>query len=219
MTKVSAAVEFANVCCAVNVVRCKPPQNMRLLVHYFCLGCAACETTFDKFSKQREKMQRSWCRLAGKIVRVGDAHSVTRTFTQTDVTTFAHLIGDCNPIHLDIAAAQKAGFPNTICHGVLVGSLFSTIMGMHLPGAQSVYLQQSFQFVAPVFVGEEVTATVRVREFHREKKMLWLDTTVSKRSQKEGEPELVCIQGTALGLNKTLQLEGESAWTYVRPKY
>lgn len=163
-------------------------------------------------------MRRTWCRLAGRVVRVGDSHSVTRVFSQADVNTFANLIGDCNPIHLDVAAAKQAGFPNTICHGVLVGSLFSNIMGMHLPGAQSVYLQQSFQFVAPVFVGEEVTATVRVREFNREKKMLWLDTTVSKKNTKEGDGDVLCIQGTALGLNKTLQLEGDSPWTFVRPK-
>lgn len=165
-------------------------------------------------------MRTSLLRMSsGRVFRVGDSHSVTRTFTQEDVNAFARLIGDHNPIHLDVAAAQKAGFPNTICHGVLVGSLFSTIMGMHLPGPQSVYMQQTFQFTAPVFVGETVTATVRVREFHREKKMLWLDTIVTKPNTAANNSEpTVCIAGTALGLNKTLQLEGDSPWTFVRPK-
>lgn len=156
--------------------------------------------------------------FAGKVVRVGDSHSLSRTFTQADVDAYAKLIGDHNPIHLDANAARTAGFPNTICHGVLVGSLFSTIMGMHLPGPQSVYMQQSFQFTAPVFVGDEVTATVRVKQFHKDKKMLWLDTTVTKAIKRaDGQTETVaCIQGSALGLNKTLVLEGDSEWTFVR---
>mmetsp|Transcript_71580 Transcript_71580/g.83264 ORF Transcript_71580/g.83264 Transcript_71580/m.83264 type:complete len:165 (+) Transcript_71580:51-545(+) len=156
--------------------------------------------------------------LARKF-KVGDVYSVRRVFTQEDVNTFAKLIGDTNPIHLDREAAKKAGFPNTICHGALVGSLFSTIMGMHLPGPQSVYMHQTYQFTAPVLVGEEVTATVRIKEFLKERKLLWLETTITKSAGEPEKPPKVCISGTALGMNKTLELEGESTWTYVRPKY
>lgn len=161
------------------------------------------------------------CLALRRLVKIGDSHSVQRTFTQEDVKQFAALVGDSNPIHLDPVAAQKARFPRPICHGVLVGSLFSNIMGMHLPGPQSVYLHQTFQFLAPVLVDEQVTATVRVKQFHKEKQMLWLDTIVTKKgvNPKTGkEEDVVCIKGTALGLNKLLTFEGESEWTYVREK-
>ncbi len=96
-------------------------------------------------------MRRS--HLLRRIIQVGDTHTITRVFTQEDVRQFALLVGDSNPIHLDPTAAAAAGFPQIICHGILVGSLFSNIMGMHLPGPQSVYLQQTLNFVKPVLVG------------------------------------------------------------------
>ena len=167
-----------------------------------------------------------------RTIQLGDQHSITRSFSHADLVCFATLVGDSNPIHVDEAAARAAGFPACICHGVLVGSLFSNLMGMHLPGPQSVYLQQSFNFLKPVFVGDEVTATVRVREFNRHKSLIWLDTTVTKRSNRPppsscdggqqggkeavGEDAIVCIAGTALGMNKTVEFIGDSPWTFVR---
>ena len=150
-----------------------------------------------------------------RVIRIGDKAALKHKFTQNDVKTFSQLCGDHNPIHLQREAAVTAGFPNCLCHGALVGSLFSTIMGTDLPGPASVYLYQTFQFVAPVFVGDEVEATVIVKEFMKSKGLIRLNTTVSKRGP---EGDVLCISGEAVGMNKTVTFDGESAWTFVRSK-
>jgi acyl dehydratase len=90
-------------------------------------------------------------------------------------------------------------------------------MGMHLPGPQSVYLQQTYSFLRPVVVGEEVTATAVVREFSRHKSLIWLDTVVTKAGDRAaaGAP-VVCITGSALGMCRVVEFVGESPWTFVR---
>ena len=51
-------------------------------------------------------------------------------------------------------------FKGRIAHGLLVGSLFGTIFGVTFPGC--IYLSQSFKFIAPIYLDENVAALVRV---------------------------------------------------------
>ncbi len=142
---------------------------------------------------------------AKRVIRVGDSYSVRRTFTADDVATFAKVTGDCNPIHVDDAAARRAGFDRAIVHGQLVGSLFSFILGVHLPGPHSVYVHQEMQFLAPVLVGEEVEATIRVLKFRKDKGLI--DNVTEVVRVRDG---VVVIKGKSLGMNRAVALEGES---------
>jgi 3-hydroxybutyryl-CoA dehydratase len=45
---------------------------------------------------------------------------------------------------------------------MLTAGLISTVLGMKLPGAGSIYLSQSLRFTRPVRIGDTVTATVAV---------------------------------------------------------
>ena len=47
---------------------------------------------------------------------------------------------------------------------MLIGSLFSKIIGTQLPGDGSVYISQELEFKRPVFVGEKVKIRVEVIE-------------------------------------------------------
>ncbi len=140
-----------------------------------------------------------------RIIRVGDSYSMKRVFTKEDVATFSKLCGDNNPIHLDEAAAKKAGFEGCIVHGALVSSLFSYILGVHIPGPQSIYLHQSVQFLAPVLVGEEVEAKITVKKFRKDKGLIDHDTIVTR--VRDGK---IAIKGNSLGMNKAVELEGET---------
>lgn len=89
-----------------------------------------------------------------------DAH-VTHTFTTEDTTRFAQLSGDSNPIHTDAAfALQHAKAAAPIVQGMLSASLFATIFGKTIPGA--VYVAQQLRWRAPLLVGEQVCARIRV---------------------------------------------------------
>ena len=99
-----------------------------------------------------------------KQLSVGDKASISKTFTAPEIDQFARLSLDANPIHLDEAAAAAAGFDRRVVHGALVSSLFSALLGTELPGEGTVYLSQTSKFKAPVFLDEEITATVEVIE-------------------------------------------------------
>lgn len=92
----------------------------------------------------------------------GMEESYSKRITAEDVEHFAELSGDVNPVHLDDAFAAGTLFKKRIAHGFLTGSLISTVLGTKLPGPGCIYLSQDLKFVAPVYLGDEVTATVSI---------------------------------------------------------
>jgi acyl dehydratase len=110
-------------------------------------------------------------------LEVGDRASISKAFTARDVELFAGLSLDDNPLHLDEAAAADSVFGQRIVHGALVASLFSALLGTKLPGKGTIYLGQTTSFKAPVFLDDEVTATVEVIEVREARGIAKLKTT------------------------------------------
>lgn len=96
------------------------------------------------------------------MIAVGDTYSETLCFDTDSVAAFAKVTGDDNPIHLDDAAARQCGFDRAIVHGMLCASVFSRILGTKFPGPGTVYLGQDLKFLAPIYVGETVTAVLEI---------------------------------------------------------
>ena len=69
-----------------------------------------------------------WRNTTRKLT-VGDKSSMTRTFTEEDVTKFADLTGDHNPLHLDKDFAAETMFERPVVHGVLNLGLVSAVLG------------------------------------------------------------------------------------------
>jgi 3-hydroxybutyryl-CoA dehydratase len=109
-------------------------------------------------------------------LNIGDSAQITKTIEQTDIDAFAELTGDHNPVHVDEEFAKTTRFGRRIVHGMLTASLISSVLANRLPGAGSVYLGQTLQFVAPVFPGDEVTARVTVKEIRPDKPIIKLET-------------------------------------------
>ena len=123
-------------------------------------------------------------------VEVGAKITRTKTFTDADVRGFAQVSGDTNPIHLDDAYAAATRFGQRIVHGMLTTSLISAALANDLPGEGTVYLSQTLQFKAPVFVGETLTATLEVTKFRAERRIATLSTICTNQDGKvvlEGE--------------------------------
>src|SRR5690625_725266 len=89
---------------------------------------------------------------------------------------YAGLSGDFNPIHIDREYAKESLFQKRISHGLLTASILSQLLGMHLPGKGSVYMNQSITFTAPVFIGDTITANGTIKEIDTEKKRITLIT-------------------------------------------
>lgn len=125
-----------------------------------------------------------------KRLEVGQAGTLTRVMTQDLVGAFAYVSGDDNPVHLDAGFAATTRFKRPIAHGMLYGSMISTIFGAQFKGA--VYLSQQFQFKKPVFVGDTVTATVTVADVRESPYIVTCKTVVADAATGE-----VCTDGEA----------------------
>lgn len=95
---------------------------------------------------------------------VGQTASFSKTITETDVYNFAGIVGDFNSVHVNAVEAEKGIFGKRVAHGMLVGSLISTVIGTKLPGPGTIYIEQDCKFLAPVFFGDTITAIVTVSE-------------------------------------------------------
>lgn len=117
--------------------------------------------------------------------QIGERASFAKTVTESDVTTFAGLIGDFNPIHVDAEYARKSRFGRRVAHGMFTGGLISAVLGNKLPGPGSIYLSQQIEFLAPVFIGDTITATVEVTSWRQDKRILTLKTDCYNQEQKQ----------------------------------
>ena len=79
------------------------------------------------------------------MIKIGESASLTKTFTDEDVRSFAAISGDKNPVHLDDEYAAKTQFKKRIAHGMLTAGLISAILGTQLPGEGSIYLGQTLK--------------------------------------------------------------------------
>jgi len=106
---------------------------------------------------------------------VGDSASTKKAFTEKDVLAFAEVSTDFNPVHVDKEYPKETMFKKQIVHGMLVGSLFSAIFGVQMPGLGTIYVKQSLKFTKPVYFGDEVEATVTVKELMVERNRVVFD--------------------------------------------
>ncbi len=147
-------------------------------------------------------------------LQLGETASLTKTYGEWDIYTFAALTGDLNPAHVDQAFADATVFKGKIAHGMLTASLISAVLGMKLPGPGSIYISQDLKFMRPVRIGDTITAKVEVIELLKEKNLARLRTTCINQ-----EGELV-LEGTALVMPPRApraEPEGESARLRDRP--
>ena len=87
-------------------------------------------------------------RLDDEDVTLGRTFSVTKTITDADIYSYAGIIGDFNPIHVNDEYA-KPRMGGRIAHGMLTASFMSTLMGMGFT-CNSTFLEETAKFRKPV---------------------------------------------------------------------
>ena len=112
-------------------------------------------------------------------IRLNETAEFSKTISESDVYLYAGVTGDLNPAHINEEYARETFFKTRIAHGMLAAGLISAVLGMSLPGPGSIYVRQEINFLAPVRIGDTVTARVEVIEIMSEKKQLRLRTTCS----------------------------------------
>ncbi len=140
--------------------------------------------------------------MIGKTIeqlRLNETAEFSKTVSESDVYLYAGVTGDFNPAHINEEYARETFFKTRIAHGMLAAGLISTVLGTRLPGPGTVYVRQELNFLAPVRIGDTVTARVEVIEIMSEKKQVRFRTTCSTQ-------------------NGTLVLDGEAIISPPRPK-
>lgn len=112
---------------------------------------------------------------------VGQTASVTRTISESDVYLFAGVTGDLNPAHTNEEYAKTTHFKTRIAHGMLSAGLISAVLGMQLPGPGTIYTGQTLKFLAPVHIGDTITATAEIKSLDLERNRVVLTTTCTNQ--------------------------------------
>ena len=109
-----------------------------------------------------------------KTFYVGEKASLTKTATRESIDSYAAVSGDYNPIHMDEEYARGTIFRKCIAHGLFCLGIVSTIIGTILPGNGTALINEQIKYLAPVFIGDEITATVTISEINKDKNLMSL---------------------------------------------
>ena len=118
--------------------------------------------------------------MLGKTIdelEVGQTAEIAKTVSESDIYLYAGITGDFNSAHLNEEYAQKTFFKTRIAHGMLVAGFISTVLGNQLPATGTVYVTQNLSFLAPVRIGDTITAKAEVIDIIAAKNRVRLKTT------------------------------------------
>lgn len=129
------------------------------------------------------------------MITVNQEYKHEFQYSQEEVTRFAEVTGDRNPVHTDADYAAKTMFKRPIMHGMLGASLLSKVFGTLFPGEGTIYLKQSLNFLKPMYPDTPYEALFTVKEINYEKNRAIVETVIK---DKEGK---VCTSGEATVMN------------------
>jgi acyl dehydratase len=132
-------------------------------------------------------------------MKAGDTYTHVFRFSQAEVERFAEVTGDTNPLHLDDAYAAGTVFKQKIMHGFLSAAVFSKVFGTLFPGEGTIYLEQQLQFLRPMFVDTDYTATFTVLEIQAEKNRARIKTEITAPTGKATITGEALVQNPRIG--------------------
>ena len=116
---------------------------------------------------------------------IGQKASFTKTVTEEDLAHFIAITGDKNPLHTDETFAEKTFFGQRIAHGMLSAALFSTLVGLHLPGIGAIYKSQTLEFLSPVFIGDTLCAWFEITAIDPENETIEINSWIENQNGKQ----------------------------------
>ncbi len=106
----------------------------------------------------------------------GQTYFYKKLVTEEMIDHFAQATGDDNPVHLDEEFAKTSIFKKRVAHGMLTTGIMSGVFGTQFPGQGTIYISQTVNFVRPVFIGDEVTVSLKVLEINATKNRIMVET-------------------------------------------
>lgn len=128
---------------------------------------------------------------------VGMSESFDVTITEEMMNKFIEITGDISPIHVSRDYAKEHGFKTRVCHGMLFGSMFSTLAGVYLPGEHCLLHSVETKFSLPVYPGDTLTVTGKISEINDTFKVVYVKGTIANQDGKK-----VCKANIQLGVRE-----------------
>ena len=121
--------------------------------------------------------------LSYNDISIGRQESFIIKITESMVEKFSNLSGDLNPLHMDNEFAESSLFKKRIVHGMLLASFFSQLIGMKLPGKNSLYFSQTLNFRSPCYIDDEIQVIGKVIEKSDSTQIITVSTSIFNKSK------------------------------------
>jgi acyl dehydratase len=117
-------------------------------------------------------------------INLGQRKQFAVRITESMINDFAKISGDYNSLHMEEEYAIETPFKKRVCHGMLVASFFSRLVGMYIPGKNALYFSQSLNFISPCFINDEVTVEGEVIDKSIATRIITMKTTIHNEAGK-----------------------------------
>lgn len=118
-------------------------------------------------------------------LQVGMSQSFSVDVTEKMHNAFTEMSGDINPMHMDEEYAKSHGYDNKLVYGMATASLYSTLVGVYLPGEHCIFHEIDAKFNAPVYIGDKLTVTGTIKEIHEGFKRIRIKANIVNQNGKK----------------------------------
>jgi len=113
---------------------------------------------------------------------IGQKEIFSKKITESMLDEFSKFSGDLNPLHMNDEYADSSIFGKRIVHGMLLSTFFSQLIGMKLPGKNSLYFSQSLNFRSPCYIDNEIQVIGEVTEKSNSTRIITISTSILNES-------------------------------------
>ena len=113
---------------------------------------------------------------------IGDTAEFAKTVSEYDVYGFAGIVGDFYGVHVNEEYAKATRFGTRIAQGALSVGFISTVMGYmaaKAPNPGAVSYRYDVTFLAPVHIGDTLTARLTLVDKDEERNTCVFDASVT----------------------------------------
>jgi len=120
-----------------------------------------------------------------KEIREGMEASFEKIVTDEMIDDFSSMSGDVNPLHLDSEEAKRRGYDDKVVYGMLIGSFYSTLVGVYLPGKNALLHGIDISFIKPVYSGQKLIISGKVTYLNEAYKQIEIKAVVCNEDREK----------------------------------